>query len=356
MRKQSRIEKLTPEQEARFGEFVEAWTAVGLCTDPADRPAAETSIRDAYRLAGREEPESIVWCESPLGQALTRAIILGSGASVWASVRDSVRDSVWDSVRASVWASVGASVRASVGDSVWDSVGDSVRDSVGDSVWASVGASVRDSVYGQHDASWLAFYAFFHDACGLVEQTKRLDGLWGVARAAGWWLPHERICWVSERHNICSLDAEQRLHAENGPAVGYPDGFAIWASHGVRVPQQVIEAPATLEPAAILGEQNVEIRRVMIERFGVDRLLRETESELVDADVDQYGRPRELRRISLRDDEPVVMVQVANSTAEPDGSFKDYWLRVPPDVETAAAAVAWTFDVPADEYAPVVET
>lgn len=50
------------------------------------------------------------------------------------------------------------------------------------------------------------------------------------------------------------------------------------------------------------------------------------------------------------------MVEVVNSTAEPDGSFKDYWIRVPPSVGSAREAVAWTFDVQADEYAPAVQT
>lgn len=43
-----KIESLTPEQVARFPEFVERWTNIGLCTDPADRPAAERAIHETY--------------------------------------------------------------------------------------------------------------------------------------------------------------------------------------------------------------------------------------------------------------------------------------------------------------------
>ena len=312
----SRIEKLTAEQEAMFGDYVERWTRIGLCTDPADRPKAEQAIRDAYRLGGRSEPDRIVWCGSPFGMALTRAIIQQHGASVGASVGDSVG------------ASVGASVR------------DSVRD------------SVRASVYGQHDASWLSFYAFFREQCDLREQTDKLVGLTDLCQSAGWAIPHERICWVSERHNVCSLDDEQRIHNETGPAIAYPDGWAIWAHHGVRVPRRVIERPDTLTPAEILGEPNAEVRRVMMERFGPDRLLREANASLIDDDR-EFGK---LWRLPVEGDEDLVMVEVVNSTAEPDGSFKDYWIRVPPSVGSAREAVAWTFDVPADEYAPAVQT
>ena len=49
-------------------------------------------------------------------------------------------------------------------------------------------------------------------------------------------------------------------------------------------------------------------------------------------------------------------VRVINSTPEPDGSFKRYLLRVPPDITTAKAAVAWTFGKKPDEYLPGVQT
>jgi hypothetical protein len=50
------------------------------------------------------------------------------------------------------------------------------------------------------------------------------------------------------------------------------------------------------------------------------------------------------------------MLEVVNSTPEPDGSFKRYWLRVPPQMQTAREASAWTFGLTSKEYEPLVET
>ncbi len=50
------------------------------------------------------------------------------------------------------------------------------------------------------------------------------------------------------------------------------------------------------------------------------------------------------------------MVEVLNATPEPDGTRKTYFLRVPPTIGTARAAVAWTFNLEPLEYRPVVET
>jgi hypothetical protein len=38
------------------------------------------------------------------------------------------------------------------------------------------------------------------------------------------------------------------------------------------------------------------------------------------------------------------MLEVENSTPEPDGSHKPYFLRVPPEVRTARETLAWTFE------------
>src|SRR4029077_18916000 len=96
---------------------------------------------------------------------------------------------------------------------------------------------------GAHDAGWLAFYKFFHDECGLEAETEKLAGLWGLAVSAGWAIPHKNICWVSERHNVLLRDERGRLHSLGGPACAYPDGWAIYAVHGARVPEFVVERP-----------------------------------------------------------------------------------------------------------------
>jgi hypothetical protein len=294
-----RIERLTAEQVARLPEFVERWTKIGLCTEPADRPRAEAAIREMYRQGGLEPPTAIIWCGSPLSLALSRAITLdqkrrmpAADVSTWdsvcrsvgASVRDRVRDSlgrsagytvgtgvrhsvyrsVWrsasfdvywrgggtvrDSIRTNLAESVEASVWANVGASVSASVVESVRAGIGKSVWRTVRKGVRnsigESVHGSHDAHWLAFYRYYHDVLHLTSQTARLSGLCELAQSAGWALPHENICWVSERHHLLARDDRGRLHALDGPACAYPDGWAIYAVHGVRVPGYVIERPA----------------------------------------------------------------------------------------------------------------
>ena len=278
------ITKLTDQQISRFPEFVSRWTDIGLCTDPADRERAEAGIRMSYVCAGLAPPKSIVWCGSPLSQGLTRVL----WASVWDSVADSVRDSVG----------------ASVSDSMWASVADSVRDSV----WASVGDSVGDSVRGQHDAGWLAFYEYMCVVCGLCEETQKLKGLWEVSQSANWWIPHEGMCWVSERHNVVRRNSEGALHCNGGPALSYPDDWRIWSLNGVRVPQWLAETPSEqIDPQRVISQSNVEVRREGVHKVGVDRLV----YKLGATSIEKCGQ-YELLQIDLGLGTPAIALKMKN--------------------------------------------
>ena len=324
------ITKLTPDQIARFPEFIEKWTRIGLSTEPADRPKAEAGIIAAYASASLPPPR-IVWCGSPLSQGMTRAIVMDK--KVGASVRDSVRDSVVDSVRASVVASVGASVRDSVGASVWASVRDSVGDSVWASVWASVVDSVWDSGYGQHDANWIGFYNFFRIVTHLESETAKLTGLQSVAESAGWYLPHAELCWISERHNRLNRNQQGRLHCDGGPAVEYPDGWKIFALNGVRVSEHFAVTPAEkIQLDQVLAERNVDIRRELIRKIGIERML----AKLPHKEIGTRGNYR-LLDVRLSDEVPsAIYLKMLNPSV---GTW--HLEGVSPECKTVEQALNW---------------
>jgi hypothetical protein len=131
------------------------------------------------------------------------------------------------------------------------------------------------------------------------------------------------------------------------------------------VTRQIVEFPDTLAIKQIEEEGNAEVRRVMIDRFGQERYIRDSGCRPIH--VDDWG---EIYSKEVSGDEPVVMVKVVNSTREPDGTFKNYWIRVhpelrpmldsgelgPPQKMTARNAVASTFGMTGEEYLLQQET
>ncbi|MFF9072654.1 DUF6745 domain-containing protein [Streptomyces sp. NPDC014735] len=332
-------------------QYVDSWRAVAAATGAADRAAAEDGVRLAYRRAGLAEPERIVWVDSPRAAVEAVEKIVDTGRSV----RDEVRTRPWAQERRRMYDELGpagwSALWSATGAQLWETtaaLAERIRGGIVADLarTAEEGAAVRlvllDAVLGQHDAAWLAAF----DGRG-----DRLDGLAEVARNAGWWWPYERVVVISERPEALHRDEAGRLDRGDGPALAYRDGFALHAWRGMPVPAEFLAELNTLTPRRIREEENAELRRVMLEFYGYDRYLTESGAEPVHRDETGV-----LWRIALDGDEDVVMVEVVNSTPEPDGTHRTYWLRVPPGMRTAKDGVAWTFGLSADVYAPVRQT
>jgi hypothetical protein len=219
-------------------------------------------------------------------------------------------------------------------------------------------AILLDAVGGQHDAGWLAAFDAAEPAIlataaapAIIRAAQRLAGLGGVARSAGWWWPYAKVAILTERPAAVRRDNEGRLHAADGPALHYADGFALHAWHGLPMAPDLADQLTLLTHQRIAREPDPRLRHAMLEHYGYDRLVRQARAQRVGAD--ECGV---LWRLALSDDEPLMLVEVINSTPEPDGSSRTCWLRVPPQTGTAREGVAWTFGLGAEQYHPLLET
>jgi len=217
------------------------------------------------------------------------------------------------------------------------------------------------SLQGQHDAGWLFYYDYLARTLRLPA-VLGLAGLIRVARSAGWWWPLPGLALLTERPERVERDAAGRLHSEMAPALRFRDGHAVYAWRGVLVSPRIALHAETITVPEILAERNVMVRHVLVERYGRERIERQLGDRagfLLDPDTevrhqDEFGTLYRLARPG--GGEPVAIVKVVNATPEPDGTFKDYFLRVPPWVRTAREAVAWTFGVEASDYQPDIQT
>lgn len=338
------------------------WLGYGLMAAPAAREEAEAGVRDAYALAGLAAPERFVWCGSPLAGARTAARLV-AGGEAGRSVRARVRTAPWAAARAALtghlgvlgfgrhWLACGQQNWQLVTQRIVDPVRGRLEDELGDDRLV-----LLDAVHGQHDAAWLGAFDSVSVPAGRPELAglaalARLAGLVRVARSAGWWWPYERITVLTERPVAVHRDNLGRLHRGDGPALAYPDGWSMFAWRGMPIPPDVAAELPQLTVERIHAEGNAEIRRVMLEYFGYDRYLRDSDATRIDSD--EFGV---LWMVDVPGDEPLTMVEVVNATPEPDGTRRTYFLRVPPSVRTARAGVAWTFGLEESEYQPVTQT
>lgn len=156
---------------------------------------------------------------------------------------------------------------------------------------------------------------------------------------------------VALRPRKATTDDQNRLHNERGPAFIWNSEMPEYWWHGVRVTERDVLRPESITAGEIRLARNVEYRRVLVERYGYDRYVRDMGGKRLNHQ-EGIGTLWSCQGV----EEEIRVVEVVNSTPEPDGSWKRYWLRVPPDVTSARQAVAWTFSVPVARYRPHVET
>lgn len=200
---------------------------------------------------------------------------------------------------------------------------------------------------GSGDAWELAIIA----ACEMLGTPpgKMYKSLLATMRECGWWWPMIGECVMAERPSALHFDGYE-LHRLGGPAVWWRDGLMLYFIRDRNVPHHVAHGLFTAR--GIDEEPNVEIRMAMIHVYGMEKYLQDSNARVVQQDAFGTLYKKEYSDQS----EELCMVRVKNSTPEPDGTFKDYILCVPPYIVTAREAVAWTFGLKAEEYAPRVET
>lgn len=286
----SKIESLTPEQEAQLPIYRDKWLDVGLATGPVDFEKAKSAVCQAYRLAGLDEPVNFYTARSPV-----------------------------DAI--SVIQNLDSSMKAS--------------------------DIISEMTYGCHDANWLGFYQYFRDVVG-IEDCHKLDGLIELANHCGWLNMYDDTVVFQDRPEYIKFDDQNRLHCEDGPAIRYSDGYAIYSWHGTRVPSDWIENKGTLSPETALTWDNVEQRRAACEILGWARVLRELNAHVIDCDEDaeigtlvevdipEIGKERFLKVLC--------------------GTGREFAIPVPPEMKTALEANAWTYGLEPWEYKPEIRT
>lgn len=182
-----------------------------------------------------------------------------------------------------------------------------------------------------------------------------------------------------------SFGGNEPLRGAGNPSILYvnpKDNKEIIYYHirGIEVPKWIVDDPQSITAKNIDAESSAEVRRIMLRIFGEANFLLAGNYQVLDQDVDQYGRLRQLLQKDLKNDDPILQVKVTNSTPEWNSEeFKFYMLPVQhecrpmkvklnkdlsikerlfgdPQKLTCHNAVASTFGKRGEEYNPGIET
>lgn len=408
----NRLDTLSPEQEAKSRELAAQWRNRAAYTAPMDREFAERSIGEFYRLRENSAP-FIVWCDSPVQLMLVPSIfkqLQTNGDQYLNELKDKLEaTSPASPLLPALWQVVAEHREKGVEIIQSDDLPVLVSDLNMDlrkfttSLFSRLGARISKPVVnelraeleplGDHqlvslqvaaalnrdydglantgdprrgratiwwarwDWRWLSFYQFFplHVDPQIYDPgANETLNIWiNLAQAAVAYRFYKNICFVCTPATEIHCNERGNLHSRTSSALRFGDGYAIYSWDGATVEPYVIEQPELITVEDITKEPNAAVRRIKILRYGEGRYLQDAGAQLVHQD--KFGSLF-IETTPHRDDEPLAMVKVVNSTPEPDGSYKEYFIRVPPEITSARDAIAWTFGLNGDEYDPSQQT
>ena len=329
--------------------------------------AAATAIRAAAHAATYSATVAAATdaAATAIHAATAAAVVAATYSATVAAATDAAATAIYAATHTAVVAATHAAVAATTAAAIHAATAATVADAATDEFWHPVGnqcaAASPDQFStqcaalawkfrqgGNHWSAWDSYLSFFQDIAGLELPGCQAYRHWRtLSERSGPRYVHKEFCIISDRPELLTVDAENRPHADTGPFCRWRDGTALYAVHGVRVKWWIMEHPEWITVAKIDAEENTEIRRVMVERYGPDRFIRDSRAQAIDHD-ERWGT---LYRREIAGDEPLLMIEVVNRSPESDGTFRRYMLRVPPATKTALEAVAWTFGMQTAEYA-----
>lgn len=232
MKNKKLITKLTKAQLNKIPNYVEKWTQFGLSTKQKTQKQAE---KDFYNFQ-----KYILLKDNP-----APVLLLDSPKDCWYAVVKAV----------------------------------SGKDNIPDS-------EMPDFVYPYFDcafaASFFAFYEYANKELGIKYKNMKEYNILKKVADYGMVFPVDNMCVVCQRPTVLKTN-KSGLHCENGPAVSFNGKNEIYALNGVVMKQWHVMTPAEKIPVKdILAETNVEIRRELIRKVGIERLFENLPHKLLD--------------------------------------------------------------------------
>jgi hypothetical protein len=352
------ITNLTKKQEAKLVEYRDKWLKIGLSTETPSFGETKKIIDDVYTHLLNKSTVPVVVLDNPYltWVAVSQYAVKRNQVrdQVWNQVSNQVENQVWNQVSNQVWNQVENQVWNQVSNQVWNQVRDQVRDQVwnqvSNQVWNQVSNQVENQVWNQvsnqvwnqvrdqvsnqvgknkrlitfiypyFDGNLKSGYFAFYEYCiqeleikiekdvvtkfNIYKETSKLSLIY----------PFDDICFVCKKPIEIHFNESKVLHNEKGASIKYEGGFELYHLNGVSVDKKIVMTPSEkITVKQILSEKNVEVRRELLRKVGIDNFIKKSKSKPIETSDDkQY----ELYKIKIGTDKYGMYLKMKNPSLE----------------------------------------
>jgi hypothetical protein len=333
----------------RLNTVLSKATGTELSCEPADRGIAEEAVELAYRSAKRDGPQRIIWCGSPI--AIAKQIAAGSASrQIGRPLKPSMVEAVVGTPAPADHTARPATLSPLSALCVEDADTELFRPSVRLSHLATrlLGSpsilprsSFREIAAPSEElAAFSASWFLGRGQRRSADAAALVSAIGEISRSASWFAPFENVCWLSEWPVDVRTDGRGRLHCADGPAVRYPDGYAVYSWKGVRIQRWMVERPETITDREVDAQMDEALRDAMIDIMTPERFI--ATGGVLRVSCDETGtlwrRVWSYRGIRIG---TWSAVEIDDRCRAFDGQPKRHFIRVPSHIATARQAVAW---------------
>lgn len=95
---------------------------------------------------------------------------------------------------------------------------------------------------------------------------------------------YKEFAFISRRPKHIKRNTRGQLHNDSGAALEWRDGWKQYYLNGIRVSEEIgSPAPEDLDPTLILKAKNVEVRREIVRKIGIERVIQKLGGEAIDS-------------------------------------------------------------------------
>lgn len=199
---------------------------------------------------------------------------------------------------------------------------------------SSIYSSIYSSIWwGQYNINWLKYYEYYNNVIGFkVKNQKLLNLLISISKNSHILFFFKDLVVVIERPVRIEMEGNQ-LHSFNKMAVEYSNGNGFYLCHNVKMPEKYIKTPSDkISVNTILKEENVEVRRELLRKVGIENFIAKSKAKVLDS-LDDYV----LYKVKLGKDKFGNYLKMKNPSL--DNTF--HFEGVSNECDTVEKALAW---------------
>lgn len=282
------IEKLTSKQEKLMAVYRDRYIAKGLNTDKIDKKELQKDLK-AFYTEVLEWPnlKTIVLCKSPWE--------LWLNVKLWYETMKLIEDKKIPKKKTFKTNPFEKEFSIQSYKKTFKHIGGELKKigielTEGIKIWIMKKVNsiktgyVYPFLYGNFNVSYFALYTYVRDVLKVEYDNNNLYNLYEKLCDYSYMYPFEDICFCCEKpKEIHRVD--DKLHAEDRPAVLYSDGFCLYMLNGIEVDEWIIKTkPKDFKIKDVFAIENIEVRNEAIKKMG-EYFYEKLDSKVLDEDT-----------------------------------------------------------------------